>query len=124
MLLSARDRLRSRVQAALAPCSRDWPGDPAPRLAEGEGFEPSGRLATASDFRDRAETAAIPHHNWSLRPRGIQGGNEFRREGLGYPSAAERDSAARMGFRRSAGQWAALLHLVPCSSLICVGRDS
>src|SRR5919106_2559861 len=29
--------------------------------------------------------------------RGNTGGNEFRREGLGYPSAAERDSAARMG---------------------------
>ena len=48
-------------------------------LTEGEGFEPSGRLATASDFRDRAEPAAVPHHNWSLHPGGIQGGMNLSR---------------------------------------------
>jgi hypothetical protein len=37
------------------------------------GFEPSGRLATASDFRDRAEPAAMPHRNWSPHPGGMQG---------------------------------------------------
>src|SRR5215213_6742188 len=53
----------------------------------------------------------MPHHNWSLRPGGIQGGMNLARR-LCYLSAAERDSAARMGKRRSADWWAALLHLV------------
>src|SRR5918999_1354502 len=44
---------------------------------EGEGFEPSVDRKAHNGFRDRAETAAMPHHNWSLRPGGIQGGMNF-----------------------------------------------
>jgi hypothetical protein len=53
---------------------RQRPRQCLPASAEGEGFEPSGRLATASDFRDRAEPAAMPHRNWSPHPGGMQGG--------------------------------------------------
>ena len=42
-------------------------------ITEGEGFEPSVRRKTHNGFRDRTETAAMPHHNWSLHPGGIQG---------------------------------------------------
>jgi hypothetical protein len=42
--------------------------------AEGEGFEPSVDRKAHNGFRDRAETTAMPHHNWSPPPGGIQGG--------------------------------------------------
>jgi hypothetical protein len=42
--------------------------------AETERFEPSQDRKAHNGFRDRAEAAAMPHHNWSLRPGGMQGG--------------------------------------------------
>jgi hypothetical protein len=96
---------------AVAPCSREWLGDPAPGLNGGGGIRTLGPPCDGQRFSRRAETTAMPHHNWSLRPGGIQGGMNLARR-LCYPSAAERDSAARMGKRRSADWWAALLQVV------------
>ena len=64
--------------------------------AEGERFELSDDVTAVNGFRDRAETAAMPHHNWSLGPGGIQGGMTLGRGVFCDPSAAERDSAGRM----------------------------
>jgi len=47
--------------------------------AEGEGFEPSDDLAAVNGFRDRVEPAATPHHDWSPRRGGIQGGMNLGR---------------------------------------------
>jgi hypothetical protein len=66
---------------------------------------PPSRLGEAaherpvSGFRDRAETAGMPHHNWSLGPGGIKRGMNLGRGVFCDPSATERDSAARMGKR-------------------------
>ena len=60
----------------------------------GGGFEPADDLAAVNGLRDRAETAAMPHHSWSLRPGGIQGGMNLRR-GVMRPIGSGADSAAR-----------------------------
>src|ERR687895_2209549 len=89
--------------------------------AEGEGFETLGRRCRRQRFSRPRRNGRNAASQLESASRGNTGGNEFRREGLGYQSAAERDSAARMGKRRSAGQWAALLHLVHSSSRPSVG---
>jgi hypothetical protein len=77
-------------------------------VTEGEGFEPSVDRKAHNGFRDRAETAAMPHHNWSLRPGGIQGGMNFGAafvlpigSGARHPHVARSSSA-----RSSAGELA------------------
>ena len=74
-------------------------------------------------FRDRAETAAMPHQNRSLRPGGMQRGMNFGR----VVCATQRqrsDGAARMGVEHSARMSAVLPVLVPGISPVDVVRTA
>ena len=61
------------------PCLHDRRKTRARLITEREGFEPSVDRKAHNGFRDRAETAAMPHQNRSLRPGGIQRGMNLTR---------------------------------------------
>jgi hypothetical protein len=78
----------------------------------GGGIRTLGRPKADNGFRDRAEAAAIPHHNWNQHRGGMQGGMNLSRRGC----TTHRQRSATMllrGRRALCSPRARLLVLVP-----------
>jgi hypothetical protein len=85
--------------------------------AEGEGFEPSVDRKAHNGFRDRAEPAAMPHHNWSLRPGGIHGGMNLS------PPCGRRASAGESAGRRPTARARSIAQQTGLSVLVLAGAN-